>query len=62
MTYKIEYAIQGESHSRYYKALNAVTALEMFQATCEGGSLTGERPKLEAVYKKLEGKWKKVEV
>lgn len=66
MTYKIEYKIkdQNQSHinSRFYKASNAITALEMFKATCEGGSLSGEGAKLQGVYKKLDEAWKKVEV
>jgi hypothetical protein len=66
MTYKIEYRIkdknQSHTNSRFYKASNPITALEMFKATCEGGSLTGESAKVQGVYEKLDEMWKKVEV
>ena len=66
MTYKVEYKIKNQKlspiHSRFYTALNAITALEMFKATCEGGSLTGENLDLKGVYKKLDKEWEQVKV
>jgi hypothetical protein len=66
MTYKIEYKIKSgkedSNHSRFYHALSAETAVAMFEATCLGGSLTGENTEVKAVYEKTEdSKWKKVD-
>ena len=64
MQYKIEYTLHKDnkdvSNSRFYHALSSSTAKEMFEATCDAGSLTGEDVELKAVYKKTEGSWKKV--
>ena len=65
MNYKIEYILHSKEkdliHSRYYKALDPTTAVEMFLATCENGSLTGEDVELKTIYKKQENSWKPVE-
>ena len=65
MNYKIEYILHSKTkdfiHSRYYKALNPVTAKEMFLATCEDGSLTGEDIELKAIYEKQKNSWQPVE-
>tara|TARA_B100000085_G_C18522101_1_gene504117 strand:+ start:345 stop:542 length:198 start_codon:yes stop_codon:yes gene_type:complete len=65
MTYKIDYLLKGKkqkiNHCRYYKALNPETAVEMFKATCDSGSLTGENAELKAVYfRKENNTWQKV--
>ena len=62
MTYQITYTLEGQetAHCRWYRALDAATAVEMFKATCENGSLTGEHPKVKAVYKKMENEWEEV--
>jgi hypothetical protein len=65
MTYKVDYLLENKKSithsSRYYKALNPETAIEMFKATCDSGSLTGENAELKAVYfKKENNTWQKV--
>ena len=64
MQYKIEYTLNkgGKNirNSRFYHALDPVTAQEMFKQTCSEGSLTGEDVELKAVYKQKRGNWEKV--
>ena len=46
MKYAVSYTVSCDSspHTRYYSAIDAKTALEMFKATCEE-SLVGELPR-----------------
>ena len=45
MIYKLEYQFNDDPspHQRYYTALSPDIATAMFEATCEDGSLSGER-------------------
>jgi hypothetical protein len=65
MNYKIEYILHSKRedllHSRYYRALDLITAKEMFLATCENGSLTGEDVELKTIYEKQKNNWTPVE-
>ena len=51
MFYKLQYHISDDPkpHQRYYNALSSEVATEMFKATCDGGSLTGENVTLISV-------------
>jgi len=65
MQYKIEYSLNKGNkniiNKRFYNALDSGTAREMFKATCQGGSLTGEDVEVKAIYKQAKkGIWKRV--
>jgi len=65
MTYKIQYILHNsngdQTHSRFYRALNPETAINMFEETCNAGSLTGEDTELKGVYENNGQKWQKVD-
>ena len=57
MKFKIKYKLKSysEPHSRYYTALNPLTALEMFKETCTAGTLSGYNPQVLGVFSLRKG-------
>ena len=67
MLYKVQYRLKEsqnsspETHCRYYRALTAETALDMFNGTCEE-TLHGYDPEPIAVFKKAtsQSRWEPI--